>query len=362
MQFSLHPNVYSTGPLTGLRSMLEDIWVRSHRPGDGTFFIVSGFANFNGGVRFYRTFREHVENGGKIVAFLGGSPSQRLSSKQSVDALLECGAEVTVINRKRLLHAKCYGAVTSTRTSLVVTSGNFTGPGMSQNLETSLLVENDALTSSNFSWDSLVAGMRSQRWLNYQMNQHPAGGPGWRLLYDEFVSEPQLDESEETTVVVMLGHADTARIQAAPGSNQGKGSQYFWLSKDIFDFFPPLTIRNERGIKGTLSTIVTLHYTDLGVTDTACRVTFEAENNLDFRLGTGKLRYTGIASEGDLACISRIAETEYELRIIRKNTPQYDVLSPYAITYIGHQGKRYGLVDNMQFETLMSVRLGTTKN
>jgi len=357
MQFSLHPNVYSTGQLRGLRAMLENVWVRDHEPGDGVFYLVSGFANFNGGARFYRTFREHVDAGGQIKVFLGGSPSQRLSSKQVVEALLESGAEVTVINRKRLLHAKCYGAVTSHRTSLVVTSGNFTGPGMSQNLETSVLLENEMLTNNNFSWDALVSQMEAQNWLSYPMQASAMTGPGWRLLYDEIVGAPQLDLSEQVTAVVVLGHADTARIQADPGSRQGLGSQYFWLSKDMFDFFPPLTIRNMRGIKGTLSTMVTLHYMDLGVTKEE-RVTFEAENNLDFRLGTGELRYTKLADRGDVACITRIAEAEYELRILKPSNPYFDQLSPYATTFIGHQGKRYGFIDNEDFEDLTNIRPG----
>ncbi|MBJ6911829.1 hypothetical protein JG661_21425, partial [Vibrio cholerae] len=71
-------------------------------------------------------------------------------------------------------------------------------------------------------------------------------------------------------------------------------------------FFPPLTIRNTRGWKGTLSALITLDYIDLGIRREE-RVTFEAENNLDFRLGTGALRYSGIAAPGDLACLSRIS-------------------------------------------------------
>jgi hypothetical protein len=47
--FSLHPNVYSTPNATGLIRMLEQIWVRDQEPGVGTFFIIAGFGNYNGG-------------------------------------------------------------------------------------------------------------------------------------------------------------------------------------------------------------------------------------------------------------------------------------------------------------------------
>ena len=63
IEFTLHPNIYSTGTHKGLRSMLEETWVRTHKPGDGTFYIISGFANFNGGVRFYR----HLKSTQKMV-------------------------------------------------------------------------------------------------------------------------------------------------------------------------------------------------------------------------------------------------------------------------------------------------------
>lgn len=358
MKFSIHPNVYAThDKFAGLRSMLEDIWVRSHTPGDGTLYIISGFANFNGGARFYRSFKEHTEAGGRIVAFLGGSTSQRLSSKNVVEALLDCNAEVTLVNRKRLLHAKCYRKVTSQGQSLVVTSGNFTGPGMAQNVEASISIGDAEVTNSGFNWPDVASKLQDQSWLTYHPSLNDLSDPAWTLLYDETPSGLRIDETEELTLLVTLGHADTARIQAAPGTNAGKGSQYFWISKDSFDFFPPLTIRNERGIKGTLSALITMHYPQLETVDTKCRVTFEAENNLDFRLGTGRLRYTGIAAPGDLACISRIGEDVYELRIIGQDSSNYDDLRRYATSYIGHQGKQYGYIDNPVFERITGVRL-----
>ena len=200
------------------------------------------------------------------------------------------------------MHAKCYGVQDSNGESVIVTSGNFTGPGMVQNVEAAILLENDITPTFGFSWSDIAIEMKSQGWMVYKPVLSDLTSPGWKLLYDETPGKVLMDESEEQTLIVTLGHADTARIQASPGSDAGKGSQYFWLSKDSFDFFPPLIIRNDRGMKGTLSTLVRLHYLDIGVTDNKCRVTFEAENNLDFRLGTGKLRYTNVAEADDLGC------------------------------------------------------------
>src|SRR5262249_26473103 len=98
-------------------------------------------------------------------------------------------------------------------------------------------------------------------------------------------------------------------------------------------------------------------YIDLGIEDPECRVTFEAENNLDFRLGTGRLRYTRWVREGDLAAISRLAESEYELRLFSSGTPPFRALLPYAVHFIGHQGKQYGYISNDEFERLLGVRL-----
>lgn len=358
MEFSLHPNIYSTGTHRGLRSMLEDIWVRSHQPGDGTFYILAGFANFNGGARFYRTFKEHTENGGKIIAVLGGSTSQRTTSRQVVEALLDCGAEVNITNRKSLMHAKCYGLKSDNGERLIVTSGNFTGPGMAQNVEAALLLNSDATAKMGFSWDDLILELLRQRWSIYRPSAFDPKDPVWQLLYDETPGVVKIDQSDELTLIVKLGRSDTARIMALPDSSSSRGTQYFWLSKDSFDFFPPLTIRNNRGYKGTLSALITLHYIDLGKTDTDCRVTFEAENNLDFRLGTRLLKNTQLAARGDLACISRIGEAEYELRIIREGSPFYNSLLLHAVNFIGHKGKQFGYLGNREFEELINTRLG----
>ncbi len=356
-QFAIHPHVYATGNSTGLIAMLERVWVRGVKPGHGTIFMVSGFANYNGGLRFYEVFKNHVSKGGKVIAYFAGSPSQRLTSKQIVERLLNCGADVQIINRKRLVHAKFYGASTDDGEYLVVSSGNFTGPGMTGNVEASVLLEPKSTTAAGFSWSAAIKSLERQKWDFYQPSLTDAKAIAWKLLYDEFAGDVRLEEPDEVTMIVTLSHSDTARINASPGSAAGKGTQYFWLSKDSYDFFPPLTIRNVRGIKTTYSTLVNLRYIDLNTAESDCRVTFEAENNFDFRLGTGKLRYTHIAGKGDMAAISRVGEKEYEIRFFRKNSPEFNSLMPYAINFIGHEGKRYGYIPNEQFEQTLGTKL-----
>lgn len=355
--FAIHPNVYATSPLNGLIRMLEQVWVRDHEPGNGTFYIISGFGNYNGGVRFFEVFREHISKGGKIVSFFAGSTAQNLTSKQLIREMLGIGAEVHIVNRKRLLHAKCYGSSTVKGEQLIVTSGNFTGPGMSQNVEAAVLLDNPATEEIGFSWDDLVGKLKGQNWDRRQPKLDDERAPVWQLLYDEFSRDIILDKSEETTLVMTLGHADTARIQASPGTSQAAGTQYFWLSKDSYSFFPPLVIRNKRGVKATFSCKIAVHYIDIKKTVTDNTVTFEAENNLDFRLGTSPLRHTKIASENDIVAISRTSETEYELRVFKQGSQNYIAISPYALNFIGHQGKRYGYIDNEDFTVLTGISL-----
>ena len=359
-EFALHPNVFATGSHRGLISMLENIWVRDSTPGQGSFYLISGFANYNGGVRFYDTFKNHVDHGGRIHAYLGGGTSQKLTSQQVVGALLECGVEVNIINRKRILHAKLYGRADSLGERLVVSSGNFTGPGMSQNVEGSIMLDTDTVFSMGFSWQSLIGEINRQKWEIYKPTLRNRKAPAWNLLFDEVSGAVVLDETQEVTMVITLGHNDVARIQASSGSKAGLGTQYFWLSRDCYDFFPALTVRNRRGIKTTYSALIKLYYVDLNILDKETRVTFEAENNLDFRLGTGKLRYTKLADVGDLAIISRVGEDEYELRIAKQGTEEYRKLSPYAINFIGYRRKRFGYLSNQEFDKLLNLRLPTS--
>lgn len=355
--FSLHPNVYSTGRPKGLVNMLEQAWVTNHISGDGTLYLISGFANYNGGIRFYDIFSDHIQNGGRVVAILGGSPSQRLSSKEVVEELVFRGVDTYLVNRKRILHSKLYGTSNHNNSveSLIVSSGNFTGPGMSQNIEASLFLDSDTTQAAGFSWEDMIHNMFQQNWNIYDMTNALPDNPGWNLVYDERLRPVTLDETEEVTLIMTLGHADTVRIQAAQGTPQGLGTQYFWLSKDSYDFFPPLTIRNQRGNKATYSALININYIDLGITDSNCRVTFEAENNFDFRLGTSKLKYTNLASQDDLVAITRTANANYELRIIQQGTRDFANLEPYAINYIGSRSKRYGYLSNSDFNSLLGI-------
>lgn len=350
ISFTLHPNIYHTQDgIKGVLNMLESAWVKGIKPGDGTIYIISGFANYNGGVRFYDVFRSHIEKGGQLIAILGGSTSQKLSSQQVVKELIGTGAQVYIVNRKRLLHAKCYGYSSSTGQSLIVSSANFTGPGMAQNVEASIMLNEELTRQSGFDWSNLVRGILEQNWDISIPDIRDIEHPSWNLLYDEIGGALRLDETQEVTLLVTLSHSDTARIQANPGDKAGLGTQYFWLSKDSFDFFPPLTIRNVRGYKATYSAIINMYYVDLDRLDNRCRVTFEADNNLDFRLGTGTLRYSKIASRGDIAAITRTGEVDYQLRIIKRDSVKYDELITYANTFIGHQGKKYGYLSNQRF-------------
>ena len=356
-ELTVHPNIYATGPSKGLISILERVWLGEHTMGDGTLYVVSGFANYNGGVRFFPVFRHHVEQGGKVVAMFSGSAQQHLTSRQVVRAMLECGADVHVVNRKRLMHVKSYGSKTSKGEMLVVTSGNFTGPGMAQNVEMALLLDRSTTHSLGFSWDDMTSSMLAQRWDIYRPKLSDMSAAAWQLLYDEEASTIVLDEMDKVTMILRLGHADTIRINAAPGTDKSKGTQYFWLSKDCYDFFPALTMLNKRGYKKTYSCQVWINFVDIGQQDKV-RVTFEAENNLDFRLGTGLLRHTGLARPGDIAAISRIDESHYELRLYRQNTKPSLALAAHAINFIGHQGKKYGFISNQEFQNVVGGRIG----
>jgi hypothetical protein len=98
----------------------------------------------------------------------GGSTRQSLTSRQVVTEMLECGAEVHVVNRKRLMHAKSYGSDTRDGQMLVVTSGNFTEPGMSQNVEMAVLLDRPTTRAMGFSWQDMIANMQGQRWDLYR--------------------------------------------------------------------------------------------------------------------------------------------------------------------------------------------------
>ena len=91
-----------------------------------------------------------------------------------------------------------------------------------------------------------------------------------------------------------------------------------------------------------------MNYIDLGL-EREERVTFEADNNSDFRLGTGAFRYTKKAKEKDLALITRLSEYDYEIRIVPTEDKKYPQLLAYATSYIGTSNPQ--LVDFKQVKS-----------
>lgn len=356
-ELAVHPNVYATGRSKGLISILERIWLREHEAGEGTLYVVSGFANYNGGVRFFPVFRRHVDRGGQVIAVFAGSTRQNLTSQQVVKEMLDCGAEVHVVNRKRIVHVKSYGSRTREGDMVVVSSGNFTGPGMAQNVEMSVLLDRPTTRDMGFSWDALMSDLLSQKWQQYRPKLEDMSAPAWRLLYNEEAPTIVLDRTDEVTMIVVLGHADTVRINADHGTAAALGTQYFWLSRDCHGFFPALTIPNRKGAKKTYSCLVWMNFVDLDQRKQV-RVTFEAENNFDFRLGTGALRGTRLVQSDDVAAISRIGKSSYELRLYRRDTAVAERLVSYAVNFIGNRGKKYGFVANEDFRDVAKVQFG----
>ncbi len=356
-ELTVHPNVYATGRSRGLVSLLERIWLREQDSGNGTFYVVSGFANYNGGVRFLPVFRQHIERGGRVKAVFAGSTGQNLTSRQVVQAMLECGVEVHLVNRKRLVHMKSYGTQSQHGDKLIVSSGNFTGPGMAQNVEMSVLLDRRTTRDMGFSWKDLMTRRLSQSWQFHKPAADDPEAAAGKLLYDEEASNVVLDATAEVTMIIILGHSDTARIIAAPGTKASRGTQYFWLGRDCYDFFPALTIPNERGVRKSYSCQITMNFIDLGQKQDV-RVTFKAENNLDFRLGTGALLGTELARSGDVAAIFRIGESSYEMRLFALENPLARQLDAYAVHFIGHRGKRYGFVSNDEFRLKTGIRFG----
>ena len=251
------------------------------------------------------------------------------------------------------MHVKSYGLHNLDGDSIVVTSSNFTGPGMSQNVEMAVLLNCATTRELGFSWGDLISSMQSQNWDYYTPQLGNTNSVEWQMLYDEKEVRTHLYDSERMTMLVCLGHADTVRINASPHSKKGRGTQYFWLSKDCYDFFPALTIPNLRGEKRTYSCLIKMRFVDIDL-EVEVRVTFEAENNLDFRLGTGPLKHSKLVESGDIAAISRVGDFQYELRLYRRNSKNHNVLLPYATNSIGNRNKRYGYISNEVFQRITS--------
>ena len=358
--FTLHPDVYSTdakNKLTNLPDLLDDMWNGEEVKDKDTLIFISGFSNYNGGVRFYDLFEQHIKKGGTVLAYLSASESQRLSSQQVVQELVKRGVNVTLINRKRLVHSKLYGFFSTDNDEnqgLVISSGNFTGPGMNLNVEASLLLDSSTLTNMNFSWKNVKSQIDKQNWQFYQIKgSYDANKPYNKLLYNELrhSTKNRSSESESEYLITTLSRNDTSRIVGRVKN----GTQYIWLSKNTLGYFPPLLIRNKRGYKKTYSSEFQLSYPQLKISDIKGRVTFEAENNMDFRfLTTHSVYGTKIAYPDDLAVIKRISSKQYEVFFISsKKTKEYTQLNSYATRYVGHRGKRYGFINKKTYEAIV---------
>lgn len=358
--FTLHPDVYSTddkNKLTSLPDLLDYMWNGEEIEDKDTLIFISGFSNYNGGVRFYDLFEDHINKGGKVLAYLSASANQRLSSQQVVKELISRGVAVTLINRKRLVHSKLYGFYSpedDKDQGLVISSGNFTGPGMNLNVESSLLLDSSTLLNMNFSWKKVKSQIEKQNWQFYPIKgSYDTKAPYNKLLYDELKSSgrSKRDESENEYLITTLSQNDTSRIVGRVAG----GTQYIWLSKNIVGYFPPLLIRNKRGRKKTYSSEFKLSYPQLKISGKKGRVTFEAENNMDFRFLTTNVVYrTKIAYPEDLAVIKKVADKQYEVVFISSKTKEYTQLNSYATRYIGNKGKRYGFINKETYKAIVN--------
>lgn len=362
-QFLLQPNLYSTGEAEDLFGVLDGLWADrgDHDPQEAAYFLVSGFATHNGGVRFFERFRHHIDGGGTVHAVFGGSRSSNMTSRQLVDALVECGASVHIINRRYMMHSKLYGKRSTTGDEhLVVTSGNFSAPGLRRNIESLISLSGPSTAALGFDWSSLIDGLLSETGNVFAASEAAVDDPRWALLYDEETRGRRRATAEDQesdvleSLIVTLSHFDTARVMADRGTRESMGTQYFLLSKDSFDFFPALTERrvSNKGLV-TYSTMVDVNFVNITTTKSV-RVTFEAENNSDFRLGTGPLRCTQVASKDDIAVLSRRGEAQYDLRIVHHGAPEFVKLNSYAITHVGARGKRYGYAPNAKVDEILS--------
>ena len=363
-EFILQPGIYSTSETKTLFEVLDTVWrpIPDPTQDSTTYFVVTAFGTNNGGLRFFERFRHHVDAGGSVKAILGGSKSMRMCSRQLAQGLLSTGADVRVVNRNKIMHSKLYGSANvSGSQHLITSSGNFTPQGLALNIESTLSLGPDMTSMLGFSWDTLWDTFTTSDINIYKLNPNDTDDPAWDLLYDEMAATPTTTGPDaetlqlESLIISPLGHADTVRLHAEPGSSASLGSQYFWLSKDAYDFFPPLTIRNTRGVKATYSALINVNFVDLDLASEV-RVTFEAENNLDFRLGTGPLRGAGIAHEGDMMVLTRRDTDSYEMAIVPHGTDENIALSRYALDYIGNQGKRYGYAPNTDVDRLLYSR------
>lgn len=342
-RFTLQPSIYNApdGSGSDLATLLESLWSRT--PPTSTIYVAAGFVDQNGVLPFVKTFKKHVELGGRVRCFFGGSAGQNMAGRQAVQELLSSGAEVSLLNRKKIFHVKMYGTLSDTQQELILSSGNLTGNGIALNVESSVVIGPMYLSAAGFSWQTWEQRVRSSfEW--HPLSLRDPDNPGWRLTYDEThgrIGGQDEDGSDDISeaLVFTLSPIDVARVL----TRNYPGTQYFWLSRYTAGYFPPLLPRSRPSAKKTFSTDVTVDFIDVRKKEQVS-VTFEAYNNLDFRLGTGPLKGTGVANAGDVAVLDRVGEREYRLRVMNQHSVKARRLLPYLINFVGHKGKRYGFV------------------
>ena len=234
MEFLLQPEICKTSSGPTLMSLLEKIWIKDLKSkrlmGKGTFYILSGFSNFNGGVRFYNCIEKHIADGGRCEVILGGSTSQNMSSQQVVKKLLEIGCKGGVVNRKAIFHAKCYGYQTDGYKTLIVSSGNFTSRGLTQNIEASLLLENEDF-NMDFDWNHVMNQIRKQK-IDYYEASLNEQNLVWKLLYDEFRGKTIEDkQSLFQTLIMTLSILMLLEFRPSLRRMQARGRSIFGCPK-----------------------------------------------------------------------------------------------------------------------------------
>ena len=73
------------------------------------------------------------------------------------------------------------------------------------------------------------------------------------------------------------------------------------------------------------------------------------------------MRYSRAASEFDIAAITRRKNASYDMRIIKKTDDKYAELSKYLVSHIGHNGKKYGYIDNVLYDGIINTRTVETE-
>lgn len=343
LDFVLQPDVYrTTQDYSNLGEILSGIWGKA--PEESVLYAAAGFVDLGGVLPFVNAFKKHIEDGGGVRCFFAGSPSSALASRQAVHELLSIEASVRLLSRRKMFHSKLYGVSANSADRLVVSSANLTGNGLAMNVESTLIVGSELLSRCGFSWTEWERKVEEGfEWHEPSLaSSRDASDPAWKLTYDEKRGAPQAEPPSPSTdeaLVTTLSAIDVARVKDPTYA----GTPYFWLSRYVMDYFPPLVVRTRPGAKKTFTADVEVDFLNIGQTKKVT-VTFEAYNNKDFRLLVSPLKGTKVAKEGDIAILYRVGADQYKLKVLDARSRDAGRLRPYMITFVGHKGKRYGFV------------------